>query len=232
MATAPIRPLELDLLCQKLDTDYAAHITGTGTSPKSRRSDFLSKAIAAFVLHEEAGASLEESVAVSIDGGQDHGIDSVFVSNDQTIWLVQSKYKDSGSGEPELGNVSKLRDGVTDLIRGRWERFKNAFQTRHASIADASNSGICKVKVDVTDVHGRQINPANLRYIGYLIADLTPSLHRQVFGRYHRTADSEGYFSPLATGNGYTEILSYDKLIKDANRRNRVLFDKLGLHKN
>ena len=84
----------------------------------------------------------------------------------------------------------------------------------------------------VADVDGRQINPANLRYTGYLIADLTPSLHRQVFGRYHRTADNEGYFSPLATGNGYIEILSYDKLIKDANRRNRILFDKLGLHKN
>jgi hypothetical protein len=82
----------------------------------------------------------------------------------------------------------------------------------------------------VTDVDGRQINPANLRYTGYLIADLTPSLHRQVFGRYHRTADNEGYFS-LATGNGYIEIISYDKLIKDAERRNRILFDKLGLHK-
>lgn len=84
----------------------------------------------------------------------------------------------------------------------------------------------------VTDVDGRQINPANLRYTGYLIADLTPSLHRQVFGRYHRTADNEGYFSPLAMGNGYIEILSYDKLIKDAARRNRILFDKLGLHNN
>ena len=81
------------------------------------------------------------------------------------------------------------------------------------------------------DVDGRQINPANLRYTGYLIADLTPSLHRQVFGRYHRTADNEGYFCSLATGNGYIEILSYDKLVKDAERRNRILFDKLGLYK-
>lgn len=147
MATAPVRPLELDLLCQKLDADYTALIIGTGTSPESRRSNFLSKAIAAFVLHEAAGATLEESVSVSIDGGLDHGIDSVFVANDQTIWLVQSKYKDSGSGEPELGDVSKFRDGVTDLIGGRWERFNNALQARRAAITDALNSGICKVKV-------------------------------------------------------------------------------------
>lgn len=84
---------------------------------------------------------------------------------------------------------------------------------------------------NVNDIDGRQINPANLRYTGYLIADLKPSLHRQVYGRYHRTADNEGYFFNLAEGNGCIEIISYDKLVKDAGRRNRILFDKLGLHK-
>ena len=147
MATVPIRPLELDLLSQKLDADYTTLITGTGINPESRRSNFLSKAIAAFVLHEAAGATLEEAVAASIDGGLDHGIDSVFVANDQTIWLVQSKYKESGSGEPELGDVAKFRDGVTDLIQGRWERFNNALQSRAPVITNALNSGVCKVKV-------------------------------------------------------------------------------------
>ena len=84
---------------------------------------------------------------------------------------------------------------------------------------------------NVNDIEGRPINPANLRYTGYLIADLKPSLHKQVYGRYHRTADNEGYFFNLAAGNGCIEIISYDKLVKDAGRRNRILFDKLGLHK-
>lgn len=84
---------------------------------------------------------------------------------------------------------------------------------------------------NVEDIDGRPINPANLRFTGYLIADLKPSLHKQVYGRYHRTADNEGYFFNLAAGNGFIEIISYDKLVKDAERRNRILFDKLGLHK-
>lgn len=84
---------------------------------------------------------------------------------------------------------------------------------------------------NVNDIDGRQINPANLRFTGYLIADLKPTLHKQVYGRYHRTADNEGYFFNLAAGNGCIEIISYDKLVKDAARRNRILFDKLGLHK-
>lgn len=84
---------------------------------------------------------------------------------------------------------------------------------------------------NVTDIEGRPINPKNLRFTGYLIADLTPALRNQVYGRYHQTADNEGYFFNLAEGNGFIEIISYDKLINDAERRNRILFDKLGLHK-
>jgi hypothetical protein len=84
---------------------------------------------------------------------------------------------------------------------------------------------------DVKDIDGRPINPANLRYFGYLIADLTPSLKRQMEMNYHRLVDGEGYFKSLTGGNGYVEILSYDKLLKDAKQRNRVLFEKLGLHK-
>lgn len=83
----------------------------------------------------------------------------------------------------------------------------------------------------VDDIDGLQINPQNLRYTGYLIADLKPSLHKQVYGRYRKSADNEGYFFNLAEGNGFIEIISYDKLVKDAERRNRILFDKLGLHK-
>ena len=64
----------------------------------------------------------------------------------------------------------------------------------------------------VKDIDGRPVNPERLRYTGYLIADLTPTLRRQVQMRYHRTADNEGYFWTLPEGNGYVEIISYDKL--------------------
>lgn len=84
----------------------------------------------------------------------------------------------------------------------------------------------------VKDVEGRPINATNLRYVGYLIADITPTMHRQVDMIYNKTADGEGYFKTLAGGRGYVEIISYDRLVKDAMRRNRMLFDKLGVRKN
>jgi hypothetical protein len=83
----------------------------------------------------------------------------------------------------------------------------------------------------VRDIDGRPINPERIRYTGYLIADLTPTLRKRVQMRYHRTADNEGFFYTLPEGNGWIEVISYDKLLRDAKRRNRVLFEKLGLHK-
>lgn len=83
----------------------------------------------------------------------------------------------------------------------------------------------------VKDIDGRPINPANLRFSGYLIADITPSLRKRMGGRYSMSADGESYFFSLTGGNGFVEIISYDKLVKNAKQRNRILFDKLGVHK-
>ncbi len=85
---------------------------------------------------------------------------------------------------------------------------------------------------NVKDIDGRPINPNNIRFFGYLVADLTPSLKFQMEFNYHSSIDGEGYFKTLTSGHGYVEIISYQKLLDDAKRRNRVLFEKLGLHKN
>jgi hypothetical protein len=84
---------------------------------------------------------------------------------------------------------------------------------------------------NVRDIEGRPVNPAHLRYSGFLVADLTSTLKRQVKQRYNRSADGESYFYALPSGRGVIEIISYDRLLRDARQRNRILFDKLGLHK-
>ena len=42
-----------------------------------------------------------------------------------------------------------------------------------------------------------------------------------------RTPDKGGYFGYNAPRGAYIEVISYDKLLKDAKQRNQVLFDKL-----
>ena len=84
--------------------------------------------------------------------------------------------------------------------------------------------------------HSKGLRPVlifatDLRYLGYLVADLTDSLKLQMEMNYYASVDADGYFRTLPSGEGYVEIISYDKLMRDAKRRNRVLFEKLGLHK-
>jgi len=42
-----------------------------------------------------------------------------------------------------------------------------------------------------------------------------------------RTPDGEGFFGFNPNFGAYIEVISYDKLLKDAKERNSILFDKL-----
>ena len=136
--TSP-RPLEVLQIQAYLKAEFVDVITGLGKSDQDRERNFLSKALAAFFLMSQAGASKADAVAASIDGGQDHGVDSVYIGATGVIWLVQSKYIHSGTGEPLLGDASKFKDGVLDLVAGRFERFNTALNQRRAAIEVAMN---------------------------------------------------------------------------------------------
>jgi hypothetical protein len=68
------------------------------------------------------------------------------------------------------------------------------------------------------------------KYYLYAVCDVTKSLEAILDGRgYLRTPDSLGYYHFNPVLNAYYEVLSYDKILNDAKKRNRILFDKLGL---
>mgnify|MGYP004695761363 CR=1 FL=1 len=64
--------------------------------------------------------------------------------------------------------------------------------------------------------------------VSQIIGDLTRSMRDSAESRgLTETQDKEGYFGFNPTYGAYVEVISYDKLLKDAKQRNRVLFDKL-----
>jgi hypothetical protein len=81
------------------------------------------------------------------------------------------------------------------------------------------------------DKRGRPISiPAHLPIYAYIVCDLTSSLHKQARDyQLTKTPDSQGYFGYHRDHGAYIEVMSFDKLIADAQRRNKILFDKLGL---
>jgi hypothetical protein len=81
------------------------------------------------------------------------------------------------------------------------------------------------------DRQGRPITvPDHIPSYAYIICDLTPTLKKQArYAQLTATPDSQGYFGYQKELGLYLEIMSFDKLLSDAEKRNAVLFEKLGL---
>ena len=67
-------------------------------------------------------------------------------------------------------------------------------------------------------------------FYAYIICDLTPKLLEQAkLADFKPTPDRKGFFRFHSTYNAYIEIISFSKLVIDAKRRNKILFEKLNL---
>lgn len=82
------------------------------------------------------------------------------------------------------------------------------------------------------DKNGREIKVQSDRLpaYAYVICDTTKEVEiiAQDKGMWP-TPDNLGYYFFNATLSTYVEIISYTKLLQDAKKRNRILFDKLNL---
>lgn len=104
-------------------------------------------------------------------------------------------------------------------------------------LATEETDPITQVYDYVTDIKEGKVKKANGRGFGnvqqvafycYVIADITPTLRKSAArAGLVPTQDGEGYFGYNPTVGTYIEVISYDKLLKDAKQRNRALFDKL-----
>lgn len=122
------RPLELDHLRVRLHADFDARLpAGQGNTPEERESNFLTHALAAFAVHKLASSSLDDAANSLVDGGGDFGIDEIYYSpTDATLWIIQSKFDNSGRGQVDLGEVSKFCDGVSALLSGNFRPFSSS----------------------------------------------------------------------------------------------------------
>lgn len=102
---------------------------------------------------------------------------------------------------------------------------------------DGDNDPVWQVLKYVRDIKAGKIKKVNGRDFGdvscvsfycYVIGDLTQSMRDSAESRgLTETQDKEGYFGFNPTYGAYVEVISYDKLLKDAKQRNRALFDRL-----
>jgi len=77
---------------------------------------------------------------------------------------------------------------------------------------------------------GRYIDMNGVPAYAYLICDLTPPILKILEDQdFLRMPDGGGYFKYHSKHNVYFEVLSYEKVVRDAKKRNHALFEKLSL---
>ena len=104
-------------------------------------------------------------------------------------------------------------------------------------LATEKTDPITQVYDYVTDIKAGKVKKANGRgfvnvqqvaFYCYVIADMTSTLRKSAArAGLVQTQEGEGYFGYNQAVGTYIEVISYDKLLKNAKQRNRALFDKL-----
>jgi hypothetical protein len=72
-------------------------------APEMKEDFFYTRALAAYAIHFLSGAQPSVAAKAVTDGGGDNGIDAIyFDESNRRLYLVQSKWIKSGTGEPEV----------------------------------------------------------------------------------------------------------------------------------
>lgn len=70
---------------------------------------------------------------------------------------------------------------------------------------------------------------SNTSFHCYIVADITAGLAKRLRGRFDPTPDGKGLFGYTRNPDTYSEVIPYDKLLLDAQARNAIFFEKLGI---
>ncbi len=94
-----------------------------------REQTFLSRALAALMVRHLTGCTTEAAAASVVDGRHDNGIDAVAIADGAPhLWLVQTKWSNTGRARVETSDVRSMADGLTLLDEGCFDRFNERFQ--------------------------------------------------------------------------------------------------------
>jgi len=71
----------------------------------------------------------------------------------------------------------------------------------------------------------------NTPFYGYVVCDLTPKVEAWLEREkdFKPMPDRLGWFQWMGNINLYIEVISWDKVLKDAKMRNQIFFQKLGI---
>ena len=113
-------------------------LNGISQTDAERDVKILSRCLAAFAVYSATGCTNDEAANAVWDGSDDNGIDAAFFDpQERQVVVVQSKWIQSGSGEPEASAIASFADGVRDLVENAIDSFAERLHDKVNVISDA-----------------------------------------------------------------------------------------------
>lgn len=120
-----------------------------GKPEKHRGDAFLSRALAAYALMQEADLTPNSAASQITDGYDDNGLDAIYVHRGDrdsiTLYLVQAKWNHDGSASPDLSAAKAFVDGIGDLLEQKWNKFNQKIQSKKDVVNAALLNPQCRV---------------------------------------------------------------------------------------
>ncbi len=147
----------------------------------------------------------------------------------------------SGSDEPDLAvfntarAFSETKSPFQSVVIVEFKRpERNEYSVKDENPVEQVLRYVKKIKEGTAkDKDGKTINVGPIPFYAYILCSLTPRM-RSIADNHDfvKTPDNEGYFKYHQALGCYIEIVSYDKVLTDAKKRNRAFFDRLQLPMN
>lgn len=148
-------------------------LTGISEDDAQRDIKILTRCLSAFAVYSATGCSHGEAANAVWDGSDDNGIDAAFFDPDERqVVVVQSKWIQSGSGEPEATTISTFADGVRDLVENAIENFAARLHDKVNVISNALMQPGTTIQLIVISTGASQLALHGTRKLKQLVDEL------------------------------------------------------------
>ena len=148
-------------------------LSGISASDAQRDVKILTRCLAAFAVYSATGCTAEEAAKAVWDGSDDNGIDAAYFDPDERqVVIVQSKWIQSGSGEPEASAISTFADGVRDLVENSVDSFAERLHEKVEIISEALMQPGTTVRLVVVSTGSSNLAPHGTRKLNRLVEEL------------------------------------------------------------
>jgi hypothetical protein len=140
---------------------------------KGAEANVLSRCLAAFAVFSESGCSEKLAAEAVWDGADDNGIDAAYFDpSENQVIFVQSKFIQSGSGEPAAADVGTFVQGVRDAIEQDATHFHVRLGTKLTDVFAHLGTPGTKVKVIVASTGSSVLSAPAQGRIDWLLKEL------------------------------------------------------------